>query len=160
MTWVTFFAAPEDFPALLGGLLTGAGRRLYEVYSRPGHQARAFASPAEAAALELGWDRHGNSVAAHLALWVPEIMPAPSVRRIRLSPGIPAGAGWRETVEGCGLIWLQTGGLNGETITASSIGWFTQRTAETKCTVAPGPAAVNWSAHVGGDSSADPVGAT
>ena len=147
LTWLTFFAAPEDFPVLLQNLLTGTGRRLYEVYSTPGHRARTFASGAEAAELELGLDPQGNGVAAHLALWIPEIMPAPSLRRIRLSPGVAAAA-WRETVEGCGLIWLHAGGLNGETITASSLGWFSQRTAEAKCTVEPGPSAVNWSAHL------------
>ena len=148
MTWVTFFAAPEDFSLLLEGLFAGSGRRLYEVYSRPGHSARSFASAAEAGALHPGLDPDGNGVAAHLALWIPEIMPAPVVRHIRLNAGVAADAGWRETVEGCGLIWLQTGGLHDNAITASSIGWFTQRTAESKCTVEPGPSAVSWPAHV------------
>ena len=147
MTWMTFFAAPEDFPGLLSALLAEPGRRLFEVYSTPGQRARTFVAAADTAPLELGLDRHGNGVAVHLALWVPAVMPAPSIRRVRLNPGVASDAGWREAVEGCGLIWLHSGGLKGDTITASSIGWFTQRGAETKCTVSPGPAAVNWSVH-------------
>lgn len=146
MTWTKFFATPDDFPALLERLLVEP-RRLFEVYSEPGHHAREFATTAATGALPLGEDPDGNGVALHLALWAPEVMPAPNVRRVDLrGPKFPAGS-WRETVEGCGLFWLQTGGLYGDAITASSLGWFTQRAAERQCAVQPGPSSVDWVAH-------------
>ncbi len=146
MTWVKFFAAPDDFPPLLERILVEP-RRLFEVYSEPGTKAREFATAAAADVLPLGHDPDGNGLALHLALWAPDVMPPPTVRRIDLrAPPFPAGS-WREVVEGCGLVWLHAGGLNGEVITASSLGWFTQRAAARQCTVQPGPNSVDWVAH-------------
>ncbi len=146
MTWLKFFAAPEDFPPLLEQLLTEP-RRLLEVYSEPGQPAREFAATSAARSLALGQDPDGNGVALHLALWVPTVMPQPVVRRIELrGPKFPPGS-WRDTVEGCGLFWLQTGGVHNDAITASSLGWFSQRAAARQCTVRPGPESVNWEAH-------------
>jgi len=146
MPWLKFFAAPADFPPLIERFLTQP-TRFYEVYSEPGHHAREFAAPEAVLDLPLGEDPHGTGVAFHFALWTPFLMPAPSVRRIELrGPNYPPGS-WRETVEGCGLFWLQTGGLHDGEITASSLGWFTERAAEKQCAVEPGPKSVNWQAH-------------
>jgi hypothetical protein len=146
MTWMKFFATPEDFPPLLERLLVREGR-LFEVYSEPGHNAREFATAAATHSLSLGNDPDGSGIALHLALWVPGVMPRPHARRIELrGPKFPPGS-WRETVEGCGLFWLQTGGLYESAVTASSIGWFTQRAAARQCLVQPGPDAVDWKAH-------------
>ena len=146
MTWVKFFAAPEDFPSLLERLL-GEERRIFEVYSEPGQHAREFASATAIRPLPFGQDPDGTGVALHLALWASNVMPRPKVRRIALrEPTFPPGS-WRETVEGCGLFWLQTGGLHGDAITASSLGWFTRGAAARRCAVQPGPDAVDWEAH-------------
>ena len=129
-------------------LLTGPSRCLYEVYSEVGAHTRRFASAEALIPLKLGHDPEGSGSATHLALWDTEVMPPPVVRRIELQGRhFPVGS-WREAVEGCGLFWLHSGGLHQDTITASSLGWFTQRTAENKCTVIPDPGSVNWPMHV------------
>ena len=74
MTWLKFFAAPEDFPPLLEQLLTEP-RRLFEVYSEPGQHAREYAAISATRSLPLGQDPDGNGVALHFALWVPSVMP-------------------------------------------------------------------------------------
>jgi hypothetical protein len=146
MPWLKFFAAPDDFPPFFEQLLI-APRRLFEVYSEPGQKSREFFMADATLRSLLGQDPDGNGVRLHLALWAPEIMPAPGIRRIVLrGPEFPPGS-WRESVEGCGLFWLQTGGLHADAITASSLGWFTQRAAARQCTVEPGPDSVNWAAH-------------
>ena len=146
MTWIKFFAAPEDFPTLLERLFEEE-RRLFEVYSQPGQHTREFASAAAISSLPFGQDPDGTGVALHLALWASSVMPRPKVRRIELrEPTFPPGS-WRESVEGCGLFWLQTGGLHGDAITASSIGWFTRAAAARQCTIEPGPDSVDWEGH-------------
>src|SRR5437016_3478766 len=122
MPWLKFFAAPDDLQALVERLLVEP-RRLFEVYSEPGHKAREFVNAAATRDLALGQDPDGNGVALHLALWAPEVMPAPNVRRIELRGPKFAPGSWREAVEGCGLVWLHTGGLHEGVITASSLGW-------------------------------------
>jgi len=145
MAWLKFFAAPEDFSPLLERLLDKE-RRLFEVYSEPGQHAREFADLAAARSLPFGEDPRGTGIALHLALWSSKVMPHPSVRRIELRQ--PPGS-WRETVEGCGLFWLQTGGLHDDAITASSLGWFTRGAAARQCAVQPGPETVDWECHAG-----------
>jgi hypothetical protein len=143
VTWSTFFAAPEDFVPLIERVLQLDGAQLLEVYSRVGERVRAFTLSGDVVdALQLGVDPTGNSLAAHCALWVPKVMPPPTRKQIELRAG-----GWRESVEGCGLFWLQTGGLHDQSITESRFGWFTEAAARSKCTVAPGPDAVRWNEH-------------
>ena len=119
------------------------GAQLVEVYSRVGEHARTFTIASDIVdALQLGVDPIGKGLAAHCALWVPKVMPPPRRTHIELRAG-----GWRESVEGCGLFWLQTGGLHDQSITESRFGWFTEAAARSKCTVAPGPEAVRWNEH-------------
>lgn len=143
MTWTTFFAAADDFVQLTEAMLQFEGARLFEVYSRLGHRARSVATPAEAVATFcLGDDPSGKGIAAHCALWVPSVMAPPTQKRIDLTTG-----DWRETVEGCGLFWLQAGGVHENTITESRLGWFSEAGARQKCHAEPGADAVNWSEH-------------
>ena len=143
MTWTTFFAAPDDFGPLLETMLAVDGARLYEVYSRLGHPARHCSDPDEAVrTFQLGVDSSGQGVAAHCALWIPTVMPEPSRRRIELTSG-----SWRESVEGCGLFWLQAGGIHEQCVTESVLGWFTEGAARQRCDSQPGHDAVDWEAH-------------
>jgi len=143
MTWQTFFAADDDFGPLLAGMLRIEGSQLFEVYGFAGANARAFTDAAQAAnALGLGTDSGGHGVAVHCALWVPAVMPAPARRRIDLNAG-----SWRETVEGCGLFWLQAGGRSDGSVTESTLGWFNEGAARQRCSVEPGPGQVDWVSH-------------
>jgi len=146
MTWLHYFAAPADFALVLDRLLID-DRRLFEVYSAPGAHPRVFSSNQDAAVLTLGQDPDATGVANHLALWVPAVMPPPITRHIALQGAKYPPGSWREAVEGCGLFWLQTGGLGPTGLTASSLGWFTERAAARQCSVEPGPSSVNWEAH-------------
>ena len=148
MSHVVFFAAPEDFPPLLDGFLAEPGACFLDAYSALNEPVRRFASgPQAMAALRLGYDDHGTGVAGYLGLWIPAVTPPPVIRRIDLDPReFPAGS-WRETSQGCGVFWLQTGGLHNGTVTASTLTAFTERGARAKCTVEPGPASVDWLAH-------------
>src|SRR3989449_1533548 len=143
MTWQTFFAADDDFGPLLEGMLGIEGSQLFEVYGFAGANARSFTSASRAATtLGLGTDSGGHGVAVHCALWVPAVMPAPARRRIDLNAG-----SWRETVEGCGLFWLQAGGRSDGAVTESTLGWFTEGAARQRCSVEPGPGQVDWVSH-------------
>jgi len=148
MTQVVFFAAPEDFQPLVEGFLADEGASFFEAYSVIGQPVRRFVSATEAiTTLRLGHDEHGNGVAGYLGLWVPAVTPQPTIRRIDLdSRRFPPGS-WRETTEGCGIFWLQTGGLHHGAVTASRLTAFTERSARAKCSVEPGPDAVDWHAH-------------
>lgn len=148
MSQVTFFAAPEDFAPLLGGLLADPDACLFEVYSSIGESVRVFTTASDAVhALALGHDPDGTGAAGFLGLWVPRVMPRPTIRRIDLdSRKFPPGT-WRETTEGCGLFWLQAGGVHGDGIIASSTRAFTERGARLRCAVRPGPDEVDWPAH-------------
>jgi hypothetical protein len=143
MTWTIFFAADDDFTPLLDGMLSVEGSQLFEVYGFLSKTARSFTSSSEAIrTLGLGLDQGGSGHAINCALWVPSVMPTPSRRRVNMESGQ-----WRETVEGCGLFWLQAGGRHEGTITESSLGWFTQGAARQRCTVEPGPESINWQGH-------------
>ena len=143
MTWQTFFAADDDFAPLLQGMLAIPGSELFEVYGFAGSPARSFADPNKAiSSLGLGKDAGGHGVAVHCALWVPNVMPPPTRRRIELNTG-----SWRETIEGCGLFWLQAGGRSEGAVTESTLGWFTEGSARQRCSVEPGPDQVDWTAH-------------
>lgn len=143
MAWTTFYAAPEDFPRLLERMLHFHGAQIFEVYSEIDNPARNFARPQGAAdAFQLGVDPVGKGIAAHCALWVPAVMPHPSRKRINLREG-----GWRESIEGCGLFWLQAGGVHGQSITESRFGWFTLAASRRKYTGDLGPEHVNWDEH-------------
>ena len=148
MSQLSFFAGPEDMAPLLGGLLAEPGACLFEVYSPLGQHVQAFTTASDAVtALALGHDPDGTGAAGLLGLWVPRVMPRPTVQRIDLDPRkFPPGT-WRETTEGCGLFWLHAGGVHGEEIIASSTRAFTEREARVRCAVQPGPDDVDWSAH-------------
>ena len=149
MTWQTFFAADDDFTPLVEGMLAIPGSQLFEVYGFADASARGFSNPKEAVAtLGLGKDTGGHGIAIHCALWVPDVMPPPARRRIDLNSG-----GWRETVEGCGLFWLQAGGHSDGAVTESTLGWFTEGSARQRCSVTPGPEEVSWAAHARVSSS-------
>jgi hypothetical protein len=143
VTWTTFFGASDDFADLLDCILQLDGASLFEVYSRFGQQARSTSSSDDAVqTFRLGEDPNGAGVAAHCALWVPTVMPHPRRTRINLTSGT-----WRECIEGCGLFWLQAGGVHAQTITESRLGWFTEAGARQKCQVTPSVDDVNWSEH-------------
>jgi len=138
-----FFAVERDFTDLLDAMFRLEGGLLYEEYSRNSTPARAFGTSAEAlAGLGLGTDVAGTGHATQCALWLPAVMPRPHIKRIDM-----VGGSWRETVQGCGLIWLRTGGRHESEITESTIGWFTEKAAQQMCSVEPGPDQVNWEAH-------------
>jgi hypothetical protein len=147
MSWLSFFAGPEDLSLFVEQILTGSTRCFYEVYSDPGVPVRTFGSAAALAPLKLGHDPQGTGVDGHLALWVAQLMPPPTVRRIQLRGRHSSPQSWRETAEGCGLFWLQSGGLYEDAITASSLGWFTRKAALRHCRVTPGADAVDWNRH-------------
>ena len=143
MTWTTFFAATDDFAKLVDAMFQFDGARLFEVYSRLGHEARSVRTSGDAVrTFQLGADPNGNGIAAHCALWVPAVMPAPTRKRFDLKKG-----DWRESLEGCGLFWLQAGGVHDATVTESRIGWFTEAGARRKCLVTPSAETVVWDQH-------------
>ena len=143
VTWSAFFAAAEDFVPLIERMFQFDGAQLFEAYSRVGQPARSFTTPSGIVeAFGLGVDPTGKSIAAHCGLWVPSVMPSPMRKHIDLTTG-----SWRESIEGCGLFWLQTGGVHDQSITESRIGWFTEASARRRCSVTPGPDAVRWNEH-------------
>src|SRR5256885_13943642 len=104
---------------------------------------RAFPDAARPATPPVrGPDRGAHGVAAPAPLGVPAVMPAPARRRIDLNAG-----SWRETIEGCGLFWLQAGGRSEQAVTESTLGWFTEGAARQRCAAEPGPGQVDWASH-------------
>ena len=117
--------------------------RVFETYSEPSKPLREFKDSAEAVRLlGLGADPHGNGYAAGLSVWATSVMPRPERDSYIMTNGQ-----WRETVRGCGLFWLHLGGVHKNTVTDSSLGWFTEAGARAKCTVTPGADTVDWHNH-------------
>jgi hypothetical protein len=128
---IGFFGAQADLAALLDWLLVGEGLQACEAYSALDSLLRHFRTRADVtAAFDLGKDAHGNGTAIHLALWKPDVLPAPQPRRITLKPGSCGDATFRFSAEGNSLIYLQLGGLNDRVITQSTIGQNSEVRAE------------------------------
>lgn len=134
-----FYAVDDDWPAVLDIVFGLALFRVWEAYSRPGHDLREFRTTDEI--VEAGGD--------YLVLLVTGAGPEPRVRRIDFAPGV-SEAGFRYTCEGWGLIQLHYGGFFKE----RELRWThtnhnTEKRALTWAPASPelgDPAAWNWKA--------------
>jgi hypothetical protein len=142
MPSVTFFATRVDLLDVVRFAGDDCGCRVMEAYSRFDSELREFAS---AHALE-DLEELGTSSELQLALWHPASGPAPRHRRVDLRPGAVPGRTHRYTVEGCSVLTLQCGGIRGDVLTASSLGWWTEAGARAKAAAELGAADVNWPA--------------
>ncbi|GAB3960112.1 hypothetical protein [Micromonospora vulcania] len=98
-----FYAAEDDWPAVLRTVFDLGLFRVFESDSRPDSELREFRTIDEVAP-----GRHGR----HLMLLVVGAGPEPVVRRIDFAPGI-SDATHRYECRGWGLIQLDYGGLFG-----------------------------------------------
>jgi hypothetical protein len=128
---IGFFAAQADLMALVDWLLADEGLLACEAYSAPDSLLRHFRTRADvAAAFDIGNDKMGTGTAIHLALWKPELLPAPRPERISLKPGMCSDATFRFKAAGNGLISLQLGGVNNRVVTQSHISQNSETRAE------------------------------
>jgi hypothetical protein len=84
-----FYAADDDWPAVLHTVFDSGRFRVLEADSRPGHDLREFHSVEEAV----------GAGGRHLMLFVTGAGPEPIARRINFAPGVSV-AGFRFTCEG------------------------------------------------------------
>ncbi|MEU4765058.1 hypothetical protein AB0H12_17545 [Actinosynnema sp. NPDC023794] len=99
-----FYAADDDWSAVLDTVFALGSFRVFESDSRPDRELREFHAPAE-----VPDDRWGR----HLALFVIGSGPEPVARRIDFLPGALADATFRHSCEGWGLVQLDRGGATG-----------------------------------------------
>ncbi|MFD6568930.1 hypothetical protein [Micromonospora profundi] len=136
-----FYAADDDWPAVLDALFDLGLFRVFESYSEPDCELREFAAAAEVAAAPRG---------RHLALFVVGSGPAPMARRIDLLPGLPGGPTFRHCCEGWGLVQLSYGGPVGvQELQWSHTNHSSEKRAAAWAEAVPclgDPAAWNWAA--------------
>jgi hypothetical protein len=99
-----FYAAEEDWYAVLETVFGLGVFRVFEAYSEPDRELREFHTPVELLDGYQGRD---------LALFVAGSGPNPLASRIDLLPGALGNATFRYTCEGWGLIQLRHGGSVG-----------------------------------------------
>ncbi|RLQ08748.1 hypothetical protein EAD96_04445 [Micromonospora sp. BL1] len=136
-----FYAAEDDWSAVLEALFDLGLFRVFESDSEPDCELREFSAAAEVAAAPRG---------RHLALFVVGCGPAPIARRIDRLPGLPGGPTFRYCCEGWGLVQLYYGGPVG----AQEVRWShsnhnSEKRASAWATAVPrlgDPAAWNWAA--------------
>ncbi|GLY47709.1 hypothetical protein [Lentzea sp. NBRC 102530] len=105
-----FFAAGDDWTAVLETVFGLGVFRVFESDSEPGTELREFRSAAEAAGDQRAW---------HLSLFVDGAGPEPLRSRIDFLPGVSPEAPFRYTCEGWGLIQLDRGRVDG----VRELGW-------------------------------------
>ncbi|MBP2478241.1 hypothetical protein JOF53_007113 [Crossiella equi] len=96
-----FYAAADDWPAVLATVFDLGLFRVLEADSAPGRDLREFHTADE---VPSGRASH------HLALFVTGSGPGPLAARIDFAPGAHPDASFRYTCEGWGLVQLQYGG--------------------------------------------------
>jgi hypothetical protein len=131
----TFFANHSDLTDLAEEIFAALKLVAWQRYSAPGLAPIKCETSAELK--KLLWS--GEEL---LSFWMPEIMPAPSIRAIALHDGST-----RQVVEGCGLFSLNVGHMTGSLICASELSWFTEAGARKKCSVLPCPEETDWVKH-------------
>ncbi|MEV8515447.1 hypothetical protein [Dactylosporangium sp. NPDC051484] len=99
-----FYAADDDWPAVLEAVFDLGLFRVYESCSEPDRTLREFHAVAE-----MPDDPQGRD----LALFVIGSGPGPIAERINLLPGALGGATFRYSCEGWGLVQLQHGATVG-----------------------------------------------
>jgi hypothetical protein len=98
---LNFYAADDDWLAVLGAIFDLGLFRVFESDSEPDQELREFH-----AATEVPAGPRGRS----LALFAVGSGPGPVAKRVDLLPGVLAGATFRYCCEGWGLIQLYYGG--------------------------------------------------
>lgn len=99
-----FYAADDDWSAVLDAVFDSGMFRIFESDSEPDRELREFH-----AASEVPDGPEGR----HLSLFVIGSGPGPMVKRVDLVPGVLAGATFRYCCEGWGLVQLYYGGAVG-----------------------------------------------
>jgi hypothetical protein len=136
-----FYAADDDWAAVLGTVFDMRLFRVFESDSEPDRELREFRAAADVPAGPPG---------RRLALYVVGSGPEPITRRIDFLPGGSVGGTFRYTCEGWGLIGLDYGGpLDGQELRWSHTNHNTEKRASAWATTVPrlgDPDAWNWSA--------------
>lgn len=105
-----FYAADEDWAAVLEAVFALGSVRVFEAYSEPDRQLLELHSVPQVLACPRGW---------MLRLYAEGSGPEPVRRRIDLHPGALGDATFRYTIDGWGLVELHHGGPACATSTAS-----------------------------------------
>ncbi|WP_394618683.1 hypothetical protein JNUCC0626_06150 [Lentzea sp. JNUCC 0626] len=105
-----FFAAGDDWTAVLDTVFGLGVFRVFESDSEPGTEIQEFRSVAEVPA---------DQRCAYLSLFVDGAGPEPLRNRIDFAPGVSPEAPFRYTLEGWGLIQLDRGLVDG----VRELGW-------------------------------------
>ncbi|MEH0985890.1 hypothetical protein [Micromonospora sp. CPCC 205556] len=147
-----FYAADDDWSALLEALFDLGSFRVFESDSEPGSELREFSSAADVAAASRG---------RHLALFVVGSGPEPVVRRIDLLPGLPGALTFRYCCEGWGLVQLYYGGpVGAQELRWSHTNHNSQKRASAWAAAVPrlgDPAAWDWAAVTSASSKLNRV---
>ena len=116
---IDFYAAGEDFTAVLTYIFERSGCRVFESYSAFGAELAEFKSIAEISSrYEIGECR-GAAHSVLLQLVSPSASNEFAIRRIALDPNRCEGHTFRHAIEGWGLIQLYLGGTGPNGLVAS-----------------------------------------
>lgn len=132
---VSFFATIDDLSDLLTAVFELPEMAVYQTYSAIDQPLICCSQPQDVVRLI----QTGES---QFSFWARTVMSMPSMRPIALIEG-----GTRTTIEGCGLYSLQVGYMDSSALCVSTLAWYTEAGARAKCSVQPGPDAVDWAAH-------------
>ncbi|QLQ36550.1 hypothetical protein [Micromonospora robiginosa] len=136
-----FYAADDDWPAVLDAVFELGLFRVFESDSQRDCELREFSTAAEVAAAPGG---------RHLALYVVGSGAAPMVRRLDLPASVPGSPTFRYRCEGWGLVQLYYGGPVGvQELRWSHTNHNSEKRAAAWATAVPrlgDPAAWNWAA--------------
>ena len=116
---IDFYAAGEDFTAVLTYVFERSGCRVFESYSPFGAELAEFKSIADISSrYEIG-DCRGSAHSVLLQLVTPSASNDFAIRRIALDPSRCEGHTFRHAIEGWGLIQLYLGGRGPDGLIAS-----------------------------------------
>jgi hypothetical protein len=142
MPELKFFGIRDDLEDVFEFIYRNTDFHVFESYSQYDKELQEYKNTKEIMNLsDIGRDNKGNGAAYLFSLWSPSVMSKPNIKRIELK--VPRHS-FRYSVEGCGLFWMQIGGIYHNIITPSSITFFTEKGAYAKCSAKPGPDDVNW----------------
>ena len=132
---VSFFANIDDLSDLLTAVFQLPEITVYQTYSAIDQPLMCCGQPQDVLSLI----QTGES---QFSFWAHTVMPMPNMKPISLNKG-----GTRTTIEGCGLYSLHVGYMDSSALCVSTLAWYTEAGARAKCSVQPGPDAVDWAAH-------------
>jgi hypothetical protein len=147
MPWLHFFADPADLVDLFTFIFADTDGVIFEAYSEYDRPIRHFHQTNNLlTTFSIGVDPYGHGTTPMLALWSASVIATPTIERIELNPHTTHGSTFRHTITGSGIIRLHCGGHYQHSLTASSLGYYTQAGARAKAAILSDIDQVDWDA--------------